>query len=608
MEQLQGKVVLLDFWTYGCINCIHIIPDLKRLEAEYPDELVVIGVHSAKFVNESATENIRQIVLRYGLEHPVVNDADFAIWQTWGAQAWPTIVVIDPAGNVVGSHAGEGVYNVVAPVLEALVDEFDANGQLDRTPLDLPLESEGLPQTVLSFPGKVTADADRLVIADTNHHRIVVADPDTGEVAQVFGSGTAGFSDGGPRTAQFSQPQGVAIADGVLYVADTENHALRAVDLVSGEVTTLAGTGEQAWPPRGGIGVETPLSSPWDVLVHEGIVYIAMAGTHQIWAYDIETATVYPLVGNAGESTHNDVLADAELAQPSGLAVDGFGRLYFADSESSSIRWADVLAQDGLTGTLVGSDQSLFDFGDEDGIGTDARLQHPLGVAYHRSGRLFVADTYNSKIKVVDLATREITTFAGDGHGWADGSAALFYEPGGIAIWEDTLYVADTNNHAVRAIDVTSGDTRTIVLKGIERFTPAATDAAYRGEIVTLETVELAAGDGSVVLDITLPNGFKVNEDAPSSVIWQVDGSGLELEADNHSLTGTKLPVTIPVSLSEGQGTLTADLTIIYCATESEDICLIQQVRFDVPFVVGGSENSELRLPFAVEIPDSLTG
>ncbi|HEX2869201.1 MAG TPA: thioredoxin-like domain-containing protein [Ignavibacteriales bacterium] len=110
LSDLRGKVVLLDFWTFCCINCMHIIPDLKKLEAKYPGELAVIGVHSAKFLSEQETGNIRQAILRYDIEHPVVNDKDFKIWTSYGANAWPTVVLIDPRGDVVGHHSGEGVY------------------------------------------------------------------------------------------------------------------------------------------------------------------------------------------------------------------------------------------------------------------------------------------------------------------------------------------------------------------------------------------------------------------------------------------------------------------------------------------------------------------
>lgn len=244
LSDLHGKIVLLDFWTYGCINCIHIIPDLERLEEEYADELVVIGVHSAKFVNESATENIRQVVLRYGLEHPVVNDGDFQIWQTWGAQAWPTIALIDPAGNVVGMQAGEGVYQTVQPVIDALVAEFDRAGLIDRTPFEVSPESENQANTILSYPGKVATDAtgDRIFVSDTGHNRIVAADPASGEILAVYGNGQAGLEDGPALSARFDAPQGLAYdaAAAILYVADTNNHAIRVIDLDNNnQVSTL---------------------------------------------------------------------------------------------------------------------------------------------------------------------------------------------------------------------------------------------------------------------------------------------------------------------------------------------------------------------------------
>ncbi len=611
LEQLRGKIVLLDFWTYGCINCIHIIPDLKRLEAEYADELVVIGVHSAKFSTEGQTENIRQIILRYELEHPVVNDRDFAIWQLWGANAWPTLVLIDPAGNIVGGHSGESVYPLFQPVIEALVQEFDARGELDRTQLDLKLEREGLPQTVLSFPGKVLADPvrNRLFIADSNHHRIVVAALPDGEVLAMIGSGERGLRDGSFERAAFAQPQGLALSpDGrTLYVADTENHALRQVDLESQTVTTLAGTGEQAraYPPQPGTAPDVALSSPWDLALDGRTLYIAMAGSHQIWRMDLDTREIEAHAGSGRESTQNGPLSLAELAQPSGLALDGQGRLFFADSESSSIRWADLDPAAGFVRVLAGSDANLFDFGDRDGVGTAARLQHPLGVAY-LDGVLYVADTYNSKIKVVDPETGEVVTLYGSGHGWRDGTDPLFYEPGGLHAADGRLYVADTNNHAVRIIDLASGEAHTLVLQGIERFTASA-EAAYGGKVVRYEPVQLARGQGTVRLRIELPPGYKVNDLAPSSMDWEIDGAALELPADaDWSVAGPAFPIDLPVTLQPGESTLIGELTLVYCEAEKQSLCLIERVRFEVPFVVGDSGESQLELVHRVELPAEL--
>jgi DNA-binding beta-propeller fold protein YncE len=610
LEQLRGKVVLLDFWTYGCINCIHIIPDLERLEAEYPDELVVIGVHSAKFTNESATENIRQVILRYGLEHPVVNDPDFEVWNTWGARAWPTIVLIDPAGNVVGTHAGEGVYDVVQPIVASLTREFAERGELDRTPVQLTLEAANRPQTVLSFPGKVLADSDggRVFIADSGHHRIVVVDP-SGNVQAVYGSGMEGYRDGAALEAHFNSPQGLALgADGrTLYVADTNNHAIRTVDIVTGTVATAAGTGRLGWPPTSGAATDVDLNSPWDLALSGDLLYVAMAGTHQIWSFDLAAGTIGPLVGNARESTKNGPLAEAELAQPSGLALGERGRLYIADAESSSIRFADVIGLDGVTGTLAGSDQSLFEFGDEDGLGTTARLQHPLAVVYDDSnGTLIIADTYNSKLKRIDPADGAVTTWLGAEQGWADGSQPRFFEPGGLSLADGTLYVADTNNHAIRLVDVATGTTETLIVKGIERFEPPPDAAGYRGTIINVDPVTAGSGPASFVLDIRLPNRYKVNEDAPSSLSWFVSGTGVTMaDGADRSLTGATFPVEVAADLSPGDATVTSDLTVIYCREDAESLCFIEQLRFVVPVTVtAGGASARITLPFTIDVPD----
>lgn len=609
LEQLKGKLVLLDFWTYGCINCIHIIPDLKRLEAEYAAELVVIGVHSAKFENEGDTENIRQIILRYGLEHPVVNDHDFLVWRTWGVQAWPTVALIDPAGNIVGGYSGEGIYRLLKPVIDSLVHEFEAKGTLDRTPLKFKLEKEGLPETVLSFPGKVLADeaGGRLFIADTNHNRLVVANIADGAVLNVIGSGQAGFDDGDFRTATFRQPQGLALsADGrTLYVADTENHALRRVDLAAETVTTLAGTGSQApsYPPAGGVAPEVALNSPWDVLLDGDQLYIAMAGSHQIWLMDLSTGKLEALVGSGRESTRNGPLAEAGLAQPSGLALDGHGRLYFADSESSSIRYAELEAG-GETGTLAGGRASLFDFGDVDGVGDEARLQHPLGLVYYDDG-LYVADTYNSKIKRLDPETRESVTFLGSESGWRDGPNPLFYEPGGLDVANNKLYVADTNNHVIRVVDLATKETTTLVLKGIEKFTPSADDDHFGGQVVQLDPLEVAAGSGQVVLNIKLPAGYKVNDLAPYSMEWKIEGDVVTLAPDaNRSIIAPEFPLTLEATFKEGTGKLTGDLNIFYCEAEKENLCLIEQVRLEAPLTVNSEGEHTVPLDYSIELPE----
>jgi DNA-binding beta-propeller fold protein YncE len=583
--ELRGKVVLLDFWTYGCINCIHIIPDLMRLEEEYPDELVVIGVHSAKFDNEGDTENIRQVVLRYGIEHPVVNDSDFRVWNAWGVHAWPTVALVDPAGNVVGLHSGEGVYEVVEPVIESIVEDFDQRGLIDRSPIGIAPESEDQPDSVLSFPGKVLADAEggRLFVADTNHHRIVVADLETGEVVQVAGNGNRGFTDGGFAEAQFNQPQGMTLSpDGtLLYVADTGNHAVRTLDLEAGLVATLAGTGEQArsYPPSAGTVEQVELNSPWDLLLDGDVLYVAMAGSHQIWAIQLDSGQVLPVAGSGREGVVNGDAASAQLAQPSGLALLG-DRLFFADSESSTIRYLDI---GGDVGLLAGSGYGLFDFGDVDGTGTSARLQHPLGVAV-ADGVLYVADTYNNKIKRIDAGSGETETYLGGEAGWRDGSDALFYEPGGLDAADGRLYVADTNNQAVRVVDLATGDTSTLVLYGVERFAPE--DDGFAGTVVRAEPVQLAPGAGTVLVDIGFPPGYKVNDLAPFTMQWHSDGIA-DFGADaERSIVAPEFPVEVAADFVAGEGLVVGDVTVYYCTIEAQSLCLIDEVRFEIPVEV----------------------
>ena len=602
LESLRGKVVLLDFWTYGCINCIHIIPDLKRLEAEYPNELVVIGVHSAKFTNESQTANIREVVQRYELEHPVVNDQNFDIWNAWGTQAWPTVAVIDPAGNVVGTHAGEGVYEVVAPVMANLVAEFSARGELDLEPIVFELERDGVPDTVLSYPGKVLADqgSDRLFVADTGHHRIITTNDD-GEVLAVYGNGTAGFNDGAAADAQFSSPQGLALVGETLYVADTNNHAVRSIDLSTGIVATLAGTGTKGWPPAGGPLDEVSLASPWALAADPPLLYVANAGTHQIWVIGLESMVASPLVGNARESTKNGLLADAELAQPSGLALKD-GVLYFADSESSSIRSAEITSDDGVTALVAGGPDTLFEFGDEDGVGADARFQHPLGVAFH-GDTLLVADTYNSKIKTIDLTTGEASTLFGDEQGWADGTDPLFHEPGGLSIEGDVVWIADTNNHVIRRIDLATGEATTLVLRGLDAFVKAG-ESDYSGPSVTLPAVEAGAGPATLTLNVQLPDGYKVNEDASSSLFLSREGDIATFPSDRIDLTGTKFPVEVGAELHAGDGTLIADLTLVWCREDAEGLCFFERLRYLVPVAVtAGGPAAAIELPLTLEEP-----
>jgi len=469
LEGLRGKMVLLDFWTYCCINCMHVLPDLKKLEEKYPQELVVIGVHSGKFEAEKDPERIRQAILRYEITHPVVNDAEYQVWNSYSVRSWPTLVLINPNGRVIGAESGEGLYDVFDQIIGQSVAYFEKKGELKRSPLNLALEAAKQADSVLSFPGKIHADPknNRLLITDSNHHRILITTPD-GTVEQVIGSGEEGFQDGSFNEASFQHPQGVFLDGDTIYIADTENHAIRTAHLDTGKVETLFGTGAQGRVPQPGArGRNAALNSPWDLLVHEGILYIAMAGPHQLWTADPKSLEIKPYAGSGREARIDGPLAEAALAQPSGITTDG-KRLYFADSEVSSVRAAD-LDPAGNVETLIGMD--LFEFGDLDGTWPEARLQHPLGVVW-KDGLVYVADTYNSKIKVIDPAAKSVTTLAGNGRqALKDGSfsEASFFEPGGLAFLDGKLYVADTNNHKIRVLDLDAKTITTMVIAELRK-------------------------------------------------------------------------------------------------------------------------------------------
>jgi DNA-binding beta-propeller fold protein YncE len=465
LRELRGKVVVLDFWTLCCINCIHTLPDLAKLERKYPNQLVVIGVHSAKFDNEKNSDSIRKAILRYEINHPVVNDANMKIWRTYGAESWPTLVVIDPEGNRYAQGSGEGLYEALDRTVDKLISIHRAKKTLNEKPLRFELarfHERG--DSPLFFPGKVLADArgKRLFIADSTHHRIVITDLDGKKIA-IAGTGEPGSVDGPFDKARFNDPQGMAVRGETLYVADRKNHLIRALDLKAGTVKTVAGTGKQGESRfEGGPALKTGLNSPWDLCLVGQTLYIVLAGHHQIWTLDLAKDVLEPYAGDGRENIRDGALADARFAQPSGLTSDG-KMLYVADSEVSAIRSVPLGGQ-GEVKTIVG--QGLFDFGDVDGVGDKVRLQHALGVAYH-DGKLYVADTYNSKIKVIDPAKRSCKTYlGGEPDGWLGGP--LFSEPGGLSVAGDKLYVADTNGHRIRVVDLKTKAVSTLRLQGVE--------------------------------------------------------------------------------------------------------------------------------------------
>jgi thiol-disulfide isomerase/thioredoxin len=616
LAALKGKVVLLDFWTYGCINCIHIIPDLKKLEHKYANQLVVIGVHSAKFENEKDTENIRRIILRYEIEHPVYNDAEFKVWQNYAVRAWPTQYLIDPAGYVIGKVEGEGNAEILDQTIAKTIADFRKRGELNEEPLKLTLERAKVGDLPLAFPGKILADAksDRLFIADSNHNRIVITKLD-GTLLETIGTGERGSTDGAFDKAAFYRPQGLALEGDNLYVADTENHLIRLVNLKTKAVQTAAGTGQQSreyflkGPAR-----TISLSSPWDLQLLGRQLFITMAGMHQIWKLDLDKNEVSTFAGSGREARLDGPLTEAGFAQPSGITTDD-KRLYIADSEANIIRAIDPVA--GTVETLAGGD--LFEFGDEDGQGDDVRLQHPLGV-FAYGDKVLIADTYNHKIKELDPKTRTVRSLLGTGKpGQTDGSTAAFYEPGGLSMANGKLYVADTNNQAIRVVDLKTNQTSTLNIKDLQP--PAAatsganeSEAAPNSEETKLPTQTLRAGsDGSLVIQVELPVGYHLNPAAPQRYRFSVESGDKQLGLRSESQLGATghekvvsvsakslaLPLRIPFRTHEpGAAALRLQLTLFYCREDNTGVCRIKTLVWRVPVEVASRStgSNEIKL------------
>ncbi len=590
-RELRGKVVILDFWCYCCINCIHVLPDLEFLERKYEEKAVAfVGVHSAKFTNERDLENIREAVRRYEIEHPVVNDGDHAIWRSFGARSWPTFVVIAPDGRILGQLRGEGRREELDGLIQALLEHFADKQILNTDPLPVRLEQAARPTGQLAYPGKVLADATgkRLFIADSNHNRIVEVGLD-GAFRRAWGDGARGLVDGLPGKARFFRPQGMDLRNDALWVADTQNHAIRKIDLKTGVVSTVSGTGEQG-RLREGVhpAKEAKLASPWDVLWIEDKLYIAMAGTHQLWLYDPKTDAVERFAGDGSEQRLDHyTLTRAAFAQPSGLAWDGTW-MYVADSESSSIVRVGLSGPvETLAGAIPENPRNLFYFGDEDGVGPGRRFEHALGVAVH-GGLLYVADSYNHKIKSVDPKTRVVTSLWGVDAPGFDDAKGTFSEPGGLDVLGDTIYVADTNNHAIRTIDLQTRKVATLKLEGV----PIPQEMARSGgvgawpdlaetELAFARPLTVRSGETTkLTIKLDLPAGWKLTPGAPSAL--RVEGWGEPVEAKIQGATTTiEMPaVTMAVTA--------ATLRLLYYVCKDEGSCRIRSV--DVPLVVMATE------------------
>ena len=562
LADLRGKVVILDFWTFCCINCLHVLDELRPLEQRYGDALVIIGVHSPKFEHERDPKALAAAVERYGVHHPVVDDGDMHLWQQYAAKAWPTLAVIDPTGYLVASMAGEGHAEGLSRLIDELIIKHTADGILHRG--DGPYVPPATADTLLRFPGKaIELPTGALLVSDSARHSVVELTADGETLVRRFGSGERG--------EPFNEPQGLlllppSVREAVGYdvlIADTVNHQLRGLALATGEITLVAGSGR---PWRSAVdgtrpALDADLSSPWDLAWFDGKVIIAMAGIHQLWWFDPTAGTVGVYAGTTVESLRDGPIPDVWMAQPSGLSVGG-DRLWIADSESSAVRYIEG----GVLHTAVG--QGLFDFGHVDGPAKEALLQHPLGVAALPDGSVLIADTYNGAIRRYDPATDQVSTVDS---GLSEPSDVVVTEAGDVLVVESSAH---------RLTRLAPG-----VLKTVS------------GERHRTERPPTPVAPGELTLDVifTPAPGQKLDTQFGPSTRLEVSASPPELLLDGAGVT-TDLSRPLVINPNVPKGILQVVAQAATCDVDVEfAACHLTRQDWGVPVVV--TPDGPARLP-----------
>jgi thiol-disulfide isomerase/thioredoxin len=622
LEALRGKIVLLDFWTFCCINCLHVLDELRPLEEKYSDVLVTVGVHSPKFEHEADPVALAAAVERYEIHHPVLDDPELDTWKAYTARAWPTLVVIDPEGYIVAHLSGEGHADGLSVLIPELIAQHEAKGTLHRGsgPYVAPEPTSG----TLRFPGKAlflpagrgtSASAGSWLVTDTGHHRLVELGTDFHTVLRTFGTGTKGYTDGPGAdidsvkpTAQFNEPQGlvlmpedVAAKTGYdVVIADSVNHRLRGLSLADGTVTTLVGNGVQrlleVGPARvdedaaGFTGrlsdhpLDVALSSPWDLVWSRKLnaVVVAMAGVHQIFSFDPISGAVSILAGNGLEGLLDGPAHEAWFAQSSGLAEDADGSIWVADSETSALRKL-VIDDDGTVTVESAVGKGLFDFGFRDGPAAEARLQHPLGVTVLPDGSVAIADTYNGAVRRYDPATKTVSTLA---RGLLEPSDVIV-DHTQVAGKEPLLVVVEANKHQLVYVPI-----------------PKEAQQVDEGAVQTHRPKSpVAAGPLELTVRFTAPTGQKLDDRWGDPTQLKISSTPPELLVSGGG-TSVGLLRTLELSADVPDGILHITARAAACdGPETADgeipdhaACHLYQQDWGIPVILQADGDTELVL------------
>ena len=545
LAAMAGHIVVLHFWTASCINCVRVVSELRGLEDRFRPEVVVVGVHSPKFPREHEHDAVERAVERLGIRHPVLDDPDLATWQQYGVKGWPTLVLIDPEGYVVGGISGEGSTPVLAASIEQLISEHDSRGTLQRGPVEGVWGTMTLSSSfrTLSYPAKVDVDAAgrRIAIADTGNDRVMICDLQ-GRVEQVY--------------PLLSRPHGVRFDGGRILVADTGADRVVAIDRATGEQTVVA----------------EGLASPWDLTVlTDATILVAEAGRHRLWMVPADGGPPTVVAGTGQENLIDSAGGDpALLAQPSGVAALAGGGAVFVDAESSALR---VLGTDGTVTTIVG--QGLFDWGASDGGPDSAAMQHPLGVAVgpaHGGGLpvVYVADSYNGMV-------REWT-----GRAWTAAGGSLrtlaiegLEEPGGLAVLPDgRLVIADTNHHRVVIADPDAAEPVPVVL-----------DESWIGT-ATGEALHARSGEPVRLPYAFEPDRFSLDFSDGPAVRIEVSSEPGTLLAAGPRRWALDEPAgdVVLVAGAPGEGVIVVELSVSVC---DDQTCTVLRARSRHDLVVG---------------------